>query len=104
MEKSVSTAVKKGLPSPAERPDLYDAFDGLQHAPEFKNPVSIPGRLQALMAERQAKAEPQKPVRKSRLRLIAKPLKAKAGKKTNRKGVIKTTTKRENRQKVAAAI
>lgn len=39
----------RGLPSPADRPDLYDGFDGLDHPAGWENPVQIPERLRTLM-------------------------------------------------------
>ncbi|MCJ2071988.1 hypothetical protein MKK75_24830 [Methylobacterium sp. J-030] len=56
----MSAAEKKGLPTHAERPDLYDGSDGLSHGPDQKNPVGVPSRLRALMVDRQAKAEPKR--------------------------------------------
>lgn len=43
-----------GIPSPKERPDLYDDFDGLDRPEGWKNPVSLPPDIQKLVDERQA--------------------------------------------------
>ncbi len=44
----------QGLPSPAERPDLYDGFDGAERPAGWKNPVGTPERIEHLLARRSA--------------------------------------------------
>ncbi len=101
----MSTPAKKGLPSRAERPDLYDGFDGLRHAPKRENPIGVPSRLQALMAERQANAEPEKTTRKYGLRPIGKTAKGKTIKALIRKKHTKAAPKQESHPtKKAAAV
>lgn len=97
-------AAKKGLPSHAERPDLYDDFDGLSHAPGWNNPVGIPGRLQALIAERQAKVGPKKPARTRGLELSAKTAKGKTIKASVRRKSGKSAAKHASNPKAAAAV
>jgi hypothetical protein len=49
---------KKLIPSPQQRPDLYDDYDVPAQSSEQANPVKVPDRIQKLIAERQAKAAP----------------------------------------------
>jgi hypothetical protein len=51
--------VKKPIPSPQERPDLYDDYDGGQ-ATEGKNPVKTPDYIQKLIAERKGRSQAPK--------------------------------------------
>lgn len=52
--------VKKQIPSPQERPDLYDDFD-IQDRPDgYQSGVKTPDRIQKLIAERQAKGRASK--------------------------------------------
>jgi hypothetical protein len=51
----METMNKKPMPTPAERPDLYDDFDGVERPAGWVNPVRVPERIQKLINERQAK-------------------------------------------------
>ena len=97
-------AAKKNLPSHAERPDLYDDFDGLSHAPDWKNPVGVPSRLQALIADRQAKAEPKRPARTCGLELTATTAAGKTIKVSLRKKPNRSAAKHAGRPKASAAV
>lgn len=44
------------LPSPNERPDLYDDFDGINRPDGWVNPVAVPDRIQAAIDARKEKA------------------------------------------------
>ena len=41
------------IPSPEERPDLYDAFDGIDRPEGWKNTISTPDHIQRLLDVRQ---------------------------------------------------
>lgn len=45
--------VSMPIPSPEERPDLYDAFDGIDRPEGWKNTISTPEHLQRLLAAKQ---------------------------------------------------
>lgn len=49
------------LPSPNERPDLYDDFDGINRPEGWVNPVAVPDRIQAAIDARSKKSA-DKPV------------------------------------------
>lgn len=51
-----SNTTTRGLPGPAERPDLYDGFDGTERPAGWKNPVGTSERIEQLLAERVAQA------------------------------------------------
>lgn len=53
------------LPSPQERPDLYDDFDGIERPAGYKTGVQVPERIQKLIAERQAKKKLEPDLRPS---------------------------------------
>lgn len=50
---SATKGMTMPMPSPQERPDLYDAFDGLDRPEGWKNPVSTPEHLQRLLDAKQ---------------------------------------------------
>lgn len=54
------------LPSPQQRPDLYDDFDYADRPAGWKNPVALPAELQKLIdaKAKQPAAEPAKEVEK----------------------------------------
>lgn len=55
----METMNKKPMPTPAERPDLYDDFDGVERPAGWVNPVRVPEYLQKLIDAKQAsKAAP----------------------------------------------
>jgi hypothetical protein len=43
------------IPSPQQRPDLYDDFDYDDRPAGWKNPVQLPAEIQKLIDARQAK-------------------------------------------------
>lgn len=45
------------IPSPQERPDLYDAFDGIDKPEGWKNSISTPPHLQILLDAKQRDKE-----------------------------------------------
>lgn len=46
------------IPSPQERPDLYDDYDGIDRPVGWKNTISTPEHLQSLLdAKQRDKAE-----------------------------------------------
>lgn len=46
---------KKHIPSPAERPDLYDAFDYPDRPEGYQNGCRLPDRLQKMLDEKKEK-------------------------------------------------
>lgn len=53
-------ANKKPIPGPDERPDLYDAYDGIDRPEDWKNPVALPDHLQKMLDDRKAKLQTNK--------------------------------------------
>ncbi len=45
------------IPTPQERPDLYDAFDGIDKPEGWKNSISTPVDLQRLLAAKRRDKE-----------------------------------------------
>lgn len=43
------------MPTPQERPDLYDDFDGIERPAGYKTGVKVPDYIQKLIDEKQAK-------------------------------------------------
>lgn len=52
MRDSKSTTTTRGIPSPDERPDLYDAYDGAPRSPGWVNPIRVSSRLKDRIASR----------------------------------------------------
>lgn len=46
--------LKKSMPTPQERPDLYDDFDYPERPEGWVNPVRVPDRIQKLIDARKA--------------------------------------------------
>ena len=49
--------MKKGVPSPQERPDLYDDFDGIERPEGYKTGIKTPDYIQKLIDQRQGKTK-----------------------------------------------
>ena len=47
---------KQGIPSSAERPDLYDGFDGIDRPVGWVNPIKRSPRIERMIAEKKASA------------------------------------------------
>lgn len=45
----------KKMPSPQERPDLYDDFDYVERPEGYRTGVAVPSRIQRMIEERRAK-------------------------------------------------
>ncbi|SDH26809.1 hypothetical protein [Nitrosomonas sp. Nm132] len=57
MEKHNEVNVKKPIPGPDERPDLYDAYDGIDRPEGYKTGVEMPDYIQKMIEERKAKQQ-----------------------------------------------
>lgn len=49
--------ILKPVPSPQERPDLYDDFDGIERPEGYQTGVKVPDYIQKLIDQRQGQSK-----------------------------------------------
>lgn len=57
MENRNKELVKRPIPGPDERPDLYDYYDGTDRPEGYKTGIEIPAHIQKALDERKAELQ-----------------------------------------------